>query len=367
MPARSRKASTGKSMAVALGVALPLCMSLYTQQRDSQAQRHQQAQAEQTRSQAAAERDRGTAAALNTQLRQARSTADADAARYCELLGQEVQLAVGGTYGPYTVGVLVSRFATHAAAAEGGSAPDACICQPQARGLYASLQPRASRLSRGVAWRELAPLQRQLGDALDECSGDDEAAVEMPRTASTGRSGGTAPQPGATAQQLGGSAPQPDTTAPQLGATAPLPDEPAAKAGDAGSPAGQGVQATAALPELRPRLYIQLPAAPDDSLQCLRNTLRMQGFIVPDFDIVGARAPAATQLRYVSAQEQPAAAQLLQTLRALQPQCAAAGSQLARAVLPASPADYSRLRGNARPLHFELWLGAADAPAAPGS
>ncbi|MCA0305600.1 MAG: FAD-binding oxidoreductase [Proteobacteria bacterium] len=154
-------------MAVALGFALPLSTSIYTQQQQNSAQQLQEQQAAQSRLQAALDRDRGFAVELSTQLRTERlrlnmSPHDGAAIRspLCELLGHEVQMASDGAYGRYTLGVLVSAFRAPATAS---SSRTLCECRREGADLLALLKSRQSPLARTIAQRELRPLAAQLG------------------------------------------------------------------------------------------------------------------------------------------------------------------------------------------------------------
>lgn len=355
-------ATTGKRMAVALGFALPLSTSIYTQQQQNSAQQLQEQQAAQSRLQAALDRDRGFAVELSTQLRTERlrlnmSPHDGAAIRspLCELLGHEVQMASDGAYGRYTLGVLVSAFRAPATAS---SSRTLCECRREGADLLALLKSRQSPLARTIAQRELRPLAAQLGEAREECADADDSAVAVDAVTAGNREAlvwrndiyaSINADRGSLKRWL------------QQSPDRPLPDAVAASPEVAAAAAPEA----APLPELRARVYVQLALPADASLDCLRRELRARSYVVPSFEVVGGRAPDQTQLRYLAAEERPAAEQLLRDLQQIRRICASDGNQIAKINLPAAPLDFSRLRGSARRDQFELWLGARDKPVVP--
>ncbi|UXI66309.1 hypothetical protein [Tahibacter amnicola] len=353
-------------MAVAMGVALPMATSLYSQYQDRLSQSRQEAEREQAALIAANERDRSQAIELHARLRESwLQLQSAGAARLDALCGEierELDFVDGGSYGRFATGVIVATLGADASAmTPAAPLPLACACASQTASLLDRLQKPSSAIARRMARRDRLPLVTQLTDARDECSGS-------PIAVST--AGSPAPPWGIDWKKTGldhlasaekrfvGPLAWPASGRRNGGASAGAASAPAVEATDPGAVATR----RPGVAERRMRVYIQIPATPDASIRCLQAALRQRGYIVPDVEVVGKRSPTTTQLRFVQAQESDAAGDLLSDLRQALPGCRGEGAQAAALTLPGEPSDFTRFRGTARPYHFELWIGRADAP-----
>lgn len=295
-------------LAATLGLVLPFCTYLYTEQqklRDTLQQRQEQQRAAEARR---VEQDRSQARNLHTEItmRFPRESLGTEHMRQqlltlCEHLDLQLDAITTGLYGPLSLQVIHSTLAAQLTL---DSAPTSIACQcgrfADANTALLGAPPRA--LLASVPRHNLNGWRDSLTELRQGCAPTPANGMASPAAADS------------AVQQ---------TRKDQLQALdGPL-----------------------------PRVYIQYPdAATRGTAACLARALTALGYQVPPLEQVGARAPPSSQLRYFKAEEREVGLTLAQDLEriAQQPGCAAAGVPEIR--------DFTRLRAQLRPWHYELWL-----------
>ena len=322
---QATQGSAKKGFAVALGVALPLATSLYTQSQERVEQARLEERQDQAAQQAVLDRDAERANALEERLRNiwSKEAFRTDPGLLCEALSREILGAREGTHALPALKTLAREFAIplsgKATSATSGFANlVACRCDSEVASFREILLSKApSPLQRKTTRLARESLATKLKEAQNRCEQSSEEAIQ---TAST---------------------------------PTPVPVEPVAT-DDAAAARKRYEQ----ISDLKIRVYVQLPRESDESTQCLRTRLEGLGYKVPAFEVVtAARTPQNTQVRYVRSDEQSAAKVLVGDLALIQRECADTKGQFIETQLPSEPSDFSRLRINARPYHFELWVG----------
>ncbi|ROH93006.1 hypothetical protein ED208_00245 [Stagnimonas aquatica] len=344
--APSTPAKSSAPLAAVLGVVLPFCTYLYSQQQERQDQLRHRYQQQLQDQQLAHEKDKEQAQRLLQAIQDRQFPAGtAEPARFnadatCGLLANQVTLIRRGLVGEQTLGVLTSLLTAPPANRRGSDTPLACECREfSLQFVEMTLARPSAELAAAVSRSAREKNQQPLNDALSRC----DQIKQEPAT-----------KPGQLKQLIEEQAKKENKELPAVELKQMLAALETAVA--------RRTAEIKALP-LKPRVYIQIAGESQRAAAaCLGKRLREYGYALPGIENVGGRrAPPASQLRYFFADEASWATRLRADLADAALRCQAFPDLAAEDPQGQAIRDFSGKAGGARPYHFELWL-AAGAP-----
>lgn len=328
-------------LAAVLGVVLPFCTYLYSQQQERQDQLRHQYQQQLQDERFAHEKDKEQAQRLLQAIQDrqfpvgAAEPAKFSADATCGLLANQVTLIRRGMVGEQTLGVLTSLLTAAPANRRGSDLPLACECREFSKKFVdIILREPSPELAAAVSKTSREKNRQPLSDALSGC---DELA-QKPETKPT-------QVKRLIEQQAGVKLPATELTQKLEALDAAV---------------TQRKAEIKALP-LKPRIYIQIASeAQRMAAACLSERLREYGYALPGIENVGSRrAPPTSQLRYFFADEASWATKLRADLADAALRCQAFPDLATADPQGRLIRDFSDRAGGARPYHFELWLPAS--------
>lgn len=333
-------------LAAVLGVVLPFCTYLYSQQQERQDQLRHQYQQQLQDEQLAHEKDKEQAQRLLQAIQDrqfpvgAAEPAKFSADATCGLLANQVTLIRRGMVGEQTLGVLTSLLTAPPANRRGSDTPLACECKEfSLQFVEMTLGKPSAELASAVSRSARERNQQPLNDALSRC----DQIRQAPAT-----------EPAQVKQLIEEQAKKENKELPAVELKQKLAALDAAVA--------RRKAEIKALP-LKPRVYIQIASESQRAAAvCLSSRLREYGYALPGIENVGSRrSPPTSQLRYFFADEASWATRLRADLADAALRCQAFPDLAAEDSQGQAVRDFSGKAGGARPYHFELWL-AAGAP-----
>lgn len=330
-------------LAAVLGVVLPFCTYLYSQQQERQDQLRHQYQQQLQDEQLAHEKDKEQAQRLLQAIQDrqfpvgAAEPAKFSADATCGLLANQVTLIRRGMVGEQTLGVLTSLLTAPPANRRGSDLPLACECREfSLQFVEMTLGKPSAELAAAVSRTARERNQQPLNDALSRCD-----QIKQP----------LATEPAQIKQLIEEQAKKENKQLPAV--------ELEKKLVALNSAVAERKSEIKGLP-LKPRVYIQIASESQRAAaDCLSSRLRDYGYALPGIENVGSRrAPPTSQLRYFFADEASWATKLRADLADAALRCQAFPDLAAEDPQGQVIRDFSGKAGGTRPYHFELWLPA---------